>query len=58
MHTLQNDMNAGIRLEAIIALMTRNPKDSELAERLREATKEDDNQLIRSRALQYVGTAK
>jgi hypothetical protein len=58
MHTLQNDMNAGIRLEAINALMTHNPKDSSLAEKMREATKEDDNPYIRSRVLQFVGTAK
>jgi len=58
MHTLQNDDNAGIRIEAIDALMARNAKDPELAQKLTEATKQDDNPYIRSRVLQYVGTTK
>jgi hypothetical protein len=57
-HTLQNDANAGIRIEAIDALLARNPKDSELAEKLREATKQDDNPYIRTKVLQFIGTAK
>lgn len=58
MHTLQNDENAGIRIEAIEALTALNPKDAELAQRLTEATKQDDNPYIRSRVLQFVGNAK
>jgi hypothetical protein len=58
MHTLQNDDNAGIRIEAIDALLARNAKDPELAQKLTEATKQDDNPYIRSRVLQYVGTTK
>jgi hypothetical protein len=59
-YTLQQDDNAGIRKEAIDALVARNPKNPELAEKLREATKQDDNPYIRNRVLQYqfVGTAK
>lgn len=58
MHTLQNDDNAGIRIEAIDALMARNAKDPDMAQKLTEATKQDDNPYIRSRVLQYVGTTK
>ena len=58
MHTLQNDEIAGIRIEAIDALLARNPKDPELAKKLTEATKEDDNLYIRSKVLQFVGTTK
>ena len=60
MHTLQNDPNAGIRIQAIDALMARNSKDPELPQKLREATREDDNPYIRSRVngLQYAGTTK
>ena len=58
MHTLQNDTNAGIRIEAIDALLARNSKDPELAAKLKEATKQDDNPYIRSKVLQYVGTTK
>jgi hypothetical protein len=58
MHTLQNDENAGIRIEAINALTARNARDREFAEKLREATKSDDNPYIRNKVLQLVGTAK
>jgi HEAT repeat protein/putative zinc finger protein len=58
MHTLQNDANAGIRIEAIDALLERNPKDPKLAQKLTEATKKDDNPYIRTKVLQFVGTAK
>jgi hypothetical protein len=58
MHTLENDNNAGIRKEAIDALLARNPKDSELAEKLNEVTKQDDNPYIRSRVMQFIGTTK
>jgi hypothetical protein len=57
-HALQNDSNAGIRIEAIDALFARNPKDRKLAEKVSEATKQDDNPYIRSKALQFVGTTK
>jgi hypothetical protein len=57
-HTLQNDENAGIRKEAIDALMSRNPKDAALAQKLEEATKQEDNQYIRGKALQFVGTTR
>jgi hypothetical protein len=58
MHTLQNDANAGIRFEAINALVARNPRDPDLAEKLTEATKDDDNQAIRSKALQFASATK
>jgi hypothetical protein len=58
MHTLQNDDNAGIRKEAIDALLAKNPRDSELAQKLNEVTQQDDNPYIRSRALQFIGTTK
>jgi len=58
MHTLQNDANAGIRFEAIDALVARNPRDPDLAEKLTEATKDDDNQAIRSKALQFASATK
>jgi hypothetical protein len=57
-HALQNDANSGIRIEAIEALMARNPKDRQLAEKITEATKQDDNPYIRTKALQFVGTTK
>lgn len=57
-HTLQNDDNAGIRIEAIDALLAENPHDSQLAEKLTEATKSDDNPYIRSKVLQFVGSTK
>ena len=58
MATLENDANAGIRIEAINALMLRNAKDPELATRLQQATKKDDNPYIRTKVLQFVGTSK
>lgn len=58
MHTLANDDNAGIRIEAIEALTTENSKDAELAKTIREVTEKDDNPYIRTKALQFVGTAK
>jgi len=58
MHTLENDDNAGIRIGAIDALMARNSKDPELAKNLQEVTKKDDNPYIRSKVLQFVGSAK
>jgi hypothetical protein len=57
-HTLQSDENAGIRKEAIDALLERNPKDRDLAQRLTEATKQDDNPYIRSKVLQFVGSTR
>jgi hypothetical protein len=57
-HTLQNDENAGIRIEAINALTAHNPRDPELAQKLREATKSDDNPYIRTKVLQFVGNAQ
>lgn len=56
MHSLQNDDNAGIRIGAIDALLARNPKDADLAQKLTEATKQDDNPYVRTRVLQFVGT--
>jgi hypothetical protein len=58
MHALENDGNAGIRIGAIDALTARNSSDPELAKSLEEVTKKDDNPYIRSKALQFVGTAK
>jgi hypothetical protein len=58
MHTLQNDENAGIRVAAIDALLEQNPKNADLADKLTEATKKDDNPYIRSKVLQFVGTTK
>ena len=58
MHTLANDDNAGIRVEAIEALTKQNAKDSELAKTIQEVTKTDDNPYIRTKALQFVGTSK
>jgi hypothetical protein len=58
MHTLQNDANAGIRIEAINALVARNPRDPDLAEKLTEATKDDDNPTIRFKALQFASATK
>jgi hypothetical protein len=57
-HTLKNDVNAGIRIGAIDALLARNPKDAALAQKLTEATKQDDNPYIRSKVLQFVGTSQ
>jgi hypothetical protein len=58
LHTLQNDGVAGIRIEAIEALMAGNARTPELAQKLTEATKTDDNPYIRTKALQFVGTSK
>jgi hypothetical protein len=58
MHTLQNDENAGIRIGAIEALLARNPKDPDLAQKLTEATRQDDNPYIRQKVLQFVGSTK
>jgi hypothetical protein len=58
MHTLQNDDNPGIRIQAIDALTKHNPKDADLAKSLQEVTKRDDNQYIRTKVLQFVGTTK
>jgi hypothetical protein len=58
LHTLQNDENAGIRVGAIDALLERNPKNAELAQKLKEATKQDDNPYIRTQVLQFVGNSK
>jgi hypothetical protein len=58
LHTLQNDDNASIRIEAIDALMTRNAKDTELAKSIQEVAKKDDNPYIRSKGLQFVSTSK
>jgi hypothetical protein len=58
MHSLQNDANAGIRIGAIDALLARNPKDAELAQKLTEATRQDDNPYVRTRVLQFVGTTR
>jgi len=57
-HTLQNDENAGIRIGAIEALLARNPKDPDLAQKITEATKRDDNPYIRTKVLQFAGSAK
>jgi len=56
MHTLQSDPNAGIRIGAIDALLARNPKDPDLAAKLKEVTKQDDNPYIQQQVLQYVGS--
>ncbi len=58
MHALENDGNAGIRIGAIDALTASNSSDPELAKSLQEVTKKDDNPYIRSKVLQFVGTAK
>jgi hypothetical protein len=58
MNTLANDDNPGIRVQAIEALTTQNAKDTELARTIEEVTKTEDNPYIRTKALQFVGTAK
>jgi hypothetical protein len=58
MHALENDGNAGIRIGAIDALTARNSRDPELTKSLEEVAKKDDNPYIRSKVLQFVGTAK
>jgi hypothetical protein len=54
MHSLQNDVEPGIRIEAIEAL-TRNSRDAHLAKQLEPFTR-DENNVIKMRALQFVGT--
>src|SRR5437899_8486722 len=58
MHTLGNDTDAGIGFNAIDALMAPNSRDLELAKSLEAVTKKDDNPYIRSKGLEFVGTAK
>jgi hypothetical protein len=58
MHTLQNDDTPAIRIGAIDALMATNVKDAQFAKSLQELTKQDDNQYIRNKVLNFVGTAK
>jgi len=58
MHTLANDNVAGIRLGAIEALTKRNSSDKELAKTIRAVTENDDNEYVRAKGLQFVGTAK
>jgi len=58
MHTLGNDDNAGIRVQAIEALTIKNSNDTELAKTIREVTEKDDNFFIRAKGLQFVETAK
>ena len=58
MHTLQNDSNPSIRIGAIEALLERNAKDPELAEKLQEVTKRDNNAYIRTRVQQFAGFTK
>jgi hypothetical protein len=57
-HALQNDKNANIRVQAIDALTATNANDATLAEELQEVTKRDDNAYIRTKALQFVSSAK
>src|SRR2546427_416215 len=57
-HTLENDTDAAIRASAIDALMARNSRDLELAKSLEAVTRKDDNPYIRSKVLEFVGTAK
>jgi len=54
MHSLQHDVEPGIRIEAIEAL-TRNSRDAHLAKQLEPFTR-DENNVIKMRALQFVGT--
>lgn len=58
MHTLENDAVPGIRVEAINALTAGNAKDVELANRLQEVTKRDDNPYIQNKVLQFVSTSR
>jgi hypothetical protein len=55
---LKNDEVVGIRKVAIDALTASKSKDRELAKSLQEVTKDDENPYIRSKVLQFVGTAK
>jgi hypothetical protein len=54
MQALANDDNANIRVQAIDALTAANGKDRNLAEKLQEATKQEDNPYINNKVLQYV----
>jgi hypothetical protein len=56
-HSLANDDSAGIRVGAIEAL-SQYSKDASLAKTVQELTKEDDNEYVKMRALQFVGTTK
>jgi hypothetical protein len=56
-HSLANDDNAGIRVGVIEAL-SQNSKDASLAKTVQELTKEDDNEYVKMRALQFVATTK
>ena len=58
MQALKNDDIVGIRKGAIDALTASKSKDRELAKRLQEVTKNDQNPYIRSKVLQFVDTAK
>jgi hypothetical protein len=58
MHTLENDENPGMRVQAIDALTKHNSNDRELAKSLQEVTKNNEDPYIRSKVLQFVGTAK
>ena len=54
MQALANDDNANIRVQAIDGLTAANPKDRVLAEKLQEATKQEDIPYINNKVLQYV----
>jgi hypothetical protein len=58
MHALENDVNPNIRVQAIDALTATNAKDHELAEKLQEVARQDDNPYVATKALQYVSTAR
>src|SRR5262249_18319721 len=57
-HALQTDKNANIRVQAIDALTATNTNDADLVEKLQEVTKSDDNPYVRTKALQFVSSAK
>ena len=57
-YALENDHNAGIRTGAIDALMKGNANDTELAKTVREVTEDDDNSYVRTKALEFIGTAR
>jgi hypothetical protein len=58
MHALANDDNANIRVQAIDALTATNARDRALAEKLQEATKQEDNPYINNKVLQFVSGTK
>ena len=58
MHALENDDNPNIRVQAIDALTAANTKDRELADRLQEVAKQDDNPYVHIKALQYVSNSR